>query len=458
MLVRLLILSFLYTACNSDKKSYSTNAENLQKRLQEMLDIEATRYNTSIQIAFTLNTGKTITVASGVNDHATQSKITPDLLVPVGSVTKGLSAVGTMRLVEQGILTLDTKASEILDPWLRENYKMTFTDHFIKPEHAWVKNITVRDFLGMTSGLGDYDDPKLQAWTYSHPDEDWTPINLLQNVSRYLYFKPGSVNGSYSSTGYNMLGMMWAAVLGHKTWDELDVKSVMVPKKEDYPLWDIATKGRCDQQEPDVAHQYAVGGKQVLPGLVELFWHDIFDYSCLNAWTAGGLQTTAAGLSDFWFNVFGTNKILTKESVAKLFDWHEVSIGTFKVQYGLGVFPTNYITGKADLNDDYTLVGHAGQDWGSTGTGGYNFARNYSFAKTGNVGTGGMNCSLSNFMDNFQADSKVVCKSMEIFTQESWDPNANFYCDQRKLGQEPPLLQKKYGANVRYMCRDKPKH
>ena len=89
------------------------------------------------------------------------------------------------------------------------------------------------------------------------------------------------MNGSYSSTGYNMLGMMWAAVLGHKTWDELDVKSVMVPKKEDYPLWDIATKGRCDQQEPDVAHQYAVGGKQVLPGLVELFWHDIFHYSCL---------------------------------------------------------------------------------------------------------------------------------------------------------------------------------
>eukprot|EP00493_Phyllostaurus_siculus_P012987 UN13176 len=51
--------------------------------------------------------------------------------------------------------------------------------------------ITVRDFLGMTSGLGDYNDPKLQAWTYGHPDEDWTPINLLQNVSRYLYFKPG---------------------------------------------------------------------------------------------------------------------------------------------------------------------------------------------------------------------------------------------------------------------------
>ena len=44
----------------------------------------------------------------------------------------------------------------------------------------------------MTSGLGDYDDRKLEQWTWNNPNNDWTPINLLQNVSSTLMFAPGN--------------------------------------------------------------------------------------------------------------------------------------------------------------------------------------------------------------------------------------------------------------------------
>merc|ERR1719336_2551579 len=136
-----------------------------------------------------------------------------------------------------------------------------------------------------------------------NPDDDWTPINLLQNVSRFLYFEPGSTshNGSYSSTGYNMAGLMWAAVLNKTSWEDVDVKSVIVPNPTDFPGFDIASKGPCYTQKPEVAHQYTILAKQVSSSSTELWFMDLDPFSCLNAWTAGGLQTSAAGLAEFWF-------------------------------------------------------------------------------------------------------------------------------------------------------------
>jgi len=456
-MIQLVLLYFVYVACYS-KESYTTNATNLAIRLQEMLDLEALYFNASFQLAFILNTGETVTVASGPNDYSdTSSELDPNTLIPVGSVTKGFTAVGTMRLVEQGKLSLDSKTSDILDPWLKEHYGITFTDHFAKFEQKQIREITLRDLLAMTSGLGDYDDGKLQQWTWDHPNDDWTPINLLQNVSRYLVQKTGAYNGTYSSTGYNMAGLMWAAALGLSSWEEVDVKSVMVPNPKDFPGWNIAGKGPCSKEDPPVSHQYAIQGERVASTTLALWWRDIIDFSCLNAWTAGGLQTTAAGLADFWFRVFGTKEIISQESILSLFDWHYVSIGTYITKYGLGVFPLNYIDGNPSLQDDYTLVAHAGEDWGSAGSGGYNFARNYSFGKTTNVAMGGMNCSFSDLVENFHSDARISCKALEIFTQESWNPTANLYCDLRYRQQKfAPRNSREFRQleGLRYICRD----
>merc|ERR1740123_1135889 len=97
------------------------NMESLQLRLTEMLNEEALYYNTSFQLAFVMDTDKSFQITAGINDHSTNTYSSNDIIYPVGSVTKGLTAVGTMRLVEQGLLSLDTKAVDILDPWLQKN-------------------------------------------------------------------------------------------------------------------------------------------------------------------------------------------------------------------------------------------------------------------------------------------------------------------------------------------------
>jgi CubicO group peptidase (beta-lactamase class C family) len=76
----------------------------------------------------------------GVRDVATQAPVTPETLMKIGSVTKSMTTLMIADLDEEGVLSWDTRAVDIL-PW----FKTT--------DDARTSEITVRDLVSNSTGL-----------------------------------------------------------------------------------------------------------------------------------------------------------------------------------------------------------------------------------------------------------------------------------------------------------------
>lgn len=102
----------------------------------------------------------------------------------IGSITKTYTAVLIFQLVENGRLSLDDKLEKFF------------------PEMPRAKEITIRQMLNHTSGLGDY------AWKKSNPDwlnKKVTEQQILKEIKRQgLVSKPGEKE-EYSNSAYYLL-------------------------------------------------------------------------------------------------------------------------------------------------------------------------------------------------------------------------------------------------------------
>jgi CubicO group peptidase (beta-lactamase class C family) len=124
----------------------------------------------------------------------------------VASVTKSLTAVAVLRLVERGDLALDTMVGAVLDGF----------------SPAVAGAVTVHHLLTHTSGLGSYSRTDgfrdgLGVWA----DEAAVMDGLLELVcAESPAFTPGARH-AYSDSGYVVLGAMAAAVAGRSYYDEV---------------------------------------------------------------------------------------------------------------------------------------------------------------------------------------------------------------------------------------------
>lgn len=102
----------------------------------------------------------------------------------IGSITKTYTAVLIFQLVENGRLSLDDKLGKFF------------------PEMPGAKEITIRQMLNHTSGLGDY------TWKKSNPDwlhKKVTEQQILKEIKRQgLVSKPGEKE-EYSNSAYYLL-------------------------------------------------------------------------------------------------------------------------------------------------------------------------------------------------------------------------------------------------------------
>lgn len=126
----------------------------------------------------------------GFADKKTQTQITKDTPIHLASISKVLTAVAILKLVEQDKIKLDEFVSHIL------------------PEFPY-KDITVRDLLTHRSGLQNY------AY-YKTNDQFWiegktkTNKDILKYISKGLsetYNKPNH-NFSYCNTNYALLALI----------------------------------------------------------------------------------------------------------------------------------------------------------------------------------------------------------------------------------------------------------
>ncbi len=120
--------------------------------------------------------------------------VTPDTTFRIGSITKVFTAVGTMKLVEEGKLNPDTTM-----------------DHYF-PDLREAGKITVDSLLNHSSGLPDF--LFLEPFT-SNMARPYTPQEILAMVVRKgtLDFEPGK-KSEYSNSGYLVLGLLLEKVSG----------------------------------------------------------------------------------------------------------------------------------------------------------------------------------------------------------------------------------------------------
>ena len=232
---------------------------------------------------------------------------TADDVFRVGSITKVLTSVAVLSLVEDGVVDLDAAASDYIN-------RVAVPD-----------GVTVRDLLQHTSGIFNYtDSDSFFADVFADPDRTWIPEDVVEIVSdEPTLFEPGS-EFNYSNTNFILLGLLIEEVTG-EAYDQVVRKRILDP------LDMSSTYLAGFENGPPVFHPYEHLGTGVM------------DYTAVatSAWAAGAMVSSAGDLH-LLFTALFNDEIVQSDLVDEMIDGEE---------YGLGL----------DLTEaDQGLYGHGG--------------------------------------------------------------------------------------------------
>ena len=168
----------------------------LDQRLQIVLDKGIKKFNIrGVSAAIVFNIDSIWVGTSGVSHDTVLMK--PDMLFSIGSITKNFVAALTLKLVEEGTLSLEDKLSEWLPPY-------PYID----------SDITIRQLLNHTSGIYMFwnnDD----LWDALKEDRNriWTPEEVLEYIKEPHF--PAGESWRYSNTNYLLMGMIIEKATGN---------------------------------------------------------------------------------------------------------------------------------------------------------------------------------------------------------------------------------------------------
>lgn len=240
--------------------------------------------------------------ASGVAELGRPDPVAADGTFRIGSVAKTFTAVVVLQLVGEGRLGLD----DTVERWLPD----------LVPGGA---GITLRQLLDHTSGLHDYTDDLDLAGILRDRLTRWQPLDVIAEAVRHRpRFAPGT-SRAYCNTAFILLGMViekattssYAVEVARRVLQPLDLRRTLVPADESLPA--------------PHAHGYLL----VDGGLV-----DVTAYNPSQAWSAGGMVSTAADLNVF-FRALLTGGLLGPSELAAMRT--TMPTGIDGVDGGLGV-------------------------------------------------------------------------------------------------------------------------
>jgi CubicO group peptidase (beta-lactamase class C family) len=152
----------------------------------------------------------------GFADRAIGQRVDTNTIFHWGSITKTLTAISVMQMVERHRLSLDARVTEFI-PELR------------RVHNAWgsMDSVTVQMLLSHASGLQNGTWP----WTKGRPWEPFEPTTWEQLVAMMPYqevsFKPGA-QYSYSNPGFIYLGRIVETLSGDP-WEAYVQKNIFSP-------------------------------------------------------------------------------------------------------------------------------------------------------------------------------------------------------------------------------------
>ena len=279
ILVSISTLIFLSTMLVSSKKAMA-----VKKKKQEIIsDI-----NSSIESSDLLGSmaivrdGKIVyTTSFGEADHENHLPNSPDLLYPIASMQKRMTAVIIAQLIREGKLA----------------YESTIERFYPNLEHADV--ITIRDLLNHTSG---YIMPEVASSTVLTTEKQ-----QLNNVFETSIYN-GQYTFQYSNGNYSLLAGIISQIEQTPYKDSLK-KRILNPLHlahtylwDDVPTDQFVVKEYFNDTGSDYEKQRSVYSKELMSTLLG----------------AGNVYSTASDLSQFQLSL-NNNTLLTPEEYAELF-------------------------------------------------------------------------------------------------------------------------------------------
>lgn len=143
----------------------TVQAQNISQKvtaaLEKISEMESAKYNCTVGIGvISRQHSIKASAASGLIDRKGGVSAKSDSMFVWGSVTKVLTGMNVLRLVDQGAFSLDASISPLIDPFIAKMKKADPSLKFGSLEDLFgedVKKVTVRDLISMRSGIPDYD-------------------------------------------------------------------------------------------------------------------------------------------------------------------------------------------------------------------------------------------------------------------------------------------------------------
>ena len=169
----------------------------LNKQLSAYLTETVDRIDIAgLTVAITRNDSVIYTGAFGYRNIETGEPLTPQHVFHWASVSKTFVATAIMQLREQNKIDLDEKLT-------------TYLPYFSQRD-TFYKDVTIRQMLNHTSGIGDVDD---YEWDKPQYDSGALERFVRSTANDKMVFAPGT-DMQYSNTAYEMLGDVIAKVSG----------------------------------------------------------------------------------------------------------------------------------------------------------------------------------------------------------------------------------------------------
>ncbi|HVS30088.1 MAG TPA: serine hydrolase [Thermoanaerobaculia bacterium] len=232
----------------------------------------------------------------GLADVENKVPATAESSYRMASVTKPMTAVAILELVEQGKIDLDAEVQK-------------YVPEFPRKDHP----VTVRQLLGHLGGISHYRNYAAEG-RIREPRNTREALAIFQDFD--LVAEPGT-SYRYSSYGYNLLGAVIEGASG-KPYGEFMAAEVWRPMG--------MTNTRMD--DPRAVIPNRVRGYEVAGG--KLRHSEYVDIS--SRFAAGGTRSTVVDMIKF---VQGIDKVLTRETVELMWTGLTTRGGT-ATRYGLG--------------------------------------------------------------------------------------------------------------------------
>lgn len=290
----------------------------LQRALDATLDVTGTL---AASVAIIFPDGSTWARAAGIADREADRRSEPDTRFAVASITKMFTAALVFRLAEQHRLSI----GDPLSRWV--------------PDFPGAAQISVRELLGHTSGVGRSND-----LASAQPNRAWEPTEVLQELEPTACAPGECVH--YSDTNYVLLGLV-AERAGGRPFVELLHRELLDPLGLD----ETYLQG-SERPSGHVADVYDHGGELISDGSVNV---PTTDFVTRNG-AAGAIASTAADIAAFGQQLF-SGHVLTPASLGAMANLDRSdSLPSIPpsdlTSYGLGV--------EARVITNREVVGHSG--------------------------------------------------------------------------------------------------